>query len=240
MEESTRDELNHDQAENKESIIAKVQKFMQDGCGCRRGLKSGQCSDQFTEETILNNVYNCLELSHAELDLVILANIQAFTLIEVAGEKRKRSPPYSFLHQSQPICKEMFLNLYGISKSRFQRLVEHYQSCGISLRIHGNSKRLPHNALPLAVNEDVKNFLSNYADENAVLLPGRIPGFKNEDIQLLSSSDTKTQVWKSFKKACEESNKQAVSYTKFTDLWKRFHPNVVVARLMTDLCSTCQ
>ena len=94
----------------------------------------------------------------------------------------KRSPPYSFLHQSQPICKEMFLNLYGISKSRFQRLVEHYQSHGISLRIHGNSKRLPHNALPLAVNEDVKNFLSNYADENAVLLPGRIPGFKNEDI----------------------------------------------------------
>ena len=53
-------------------------------------IKSGQCSDQFTEETILNNVYNCLELSHAELDLVILANIQAFTVIEVAGEKRKK------------------------------------------------------------------------------------------------------------------------------------------------------
>ena len=240
MEESTRDEIDRNQAENKESIIAKVQKFMQDGCGCRRGLKSGQCSDQFKEETILNNVFNCLELSHTELDLVILANIQAFTAAEVTGEKRKRSPPYSFLHQSQPICKEMFLNLYGISKSRFQRLVEHYQSHGISLRIHGNSKRLPHNALPLAVNEDVKNFLSNYADENAVLLPGRIPGFKNEDIQLLSSSDSKTHVWKSFKKACEESNKQAVSYTKFIDLWKRFHPNVVVAKPMTDLCFTCQ
>ena len=239
MEESTREELDRDQAENKESIIPKVQKFMQDGCGCRRGLKSGQCSDQFTEETILNNVYNCLELSQAELDLVILANIQAYTTIEVTGEKRKRSPPYSFLHQSQPICKEMFLNLYGISKSRFQRLVEHYQSRGISLRIHGNSKRLPHNALPLAVNEDVKNFLSNYAEENAVLLPGRIPGFKSEDIQLLSSSDTKTHVWMSFKLACEQSNKQAVSYTKFTELWKRFHPNVVVAKPMTDLCFTC-
>lgn len=202
MEESTREELDRDQAENKDSIIAKVQKFMQDGCGCRRGLKSGQCSDQFTEETILNNVYNCLELSQAELDLVILANIQAFTAIEVTGEKRKRSPPYSFLHQSQSICKEMFLNLYGISKSWFQRLVEHYQSRGIYLRIHGNSKKLPHNALPLAVNEDVKNFLSNYADENVVLLPGRIPGFKSGDIRLLSSSDTKTHVCKSFKLAC--------------------------------------
>ena len=43
-----------------------------------------------------------------------------------------------------------------------------------------------------------------------MLLPGRIPGFKNKDIQLLSSSDTKMNVWKSFKRACEESNKQAV------------------------------
>ena len=73
-----------------------------------------------------------------------------------------------------------------------------------------------------------------------MLLPGRIPGFKNEDIQLLSSSATKMNVWKSFKRACEESNKQAVSYTKFTDLWKQFYPNVVVSKPMTDLCFTCQ
>ena len=73
-----------------------------------------------------------------------------------------------------------------------------------------------------------------------MLLPGRIPGFKNEDIQLLSSSDTKMNVWKSFKRACEESNKQAVSYTKFTDLWKQFYPNIVVSKPMTDLCFTCQ
>ena len=84
--------------------------------------KSIQCSDQFTVETVLNNLYNCLELSHAELDLVVLANIQAFTATEETGKKRKRSPPYSFLNYSAPICKEMFLNLYGISKSRFQRL----------------------------------------------------------------------------------------------------------------------
>ena len=209
------------QTEIKKSIITKVQKFIQDGCGCCRGLTGGQCCDDFAEETVLNNLYNCLELCHVELDLVILANVQAFTAIEVTGEKRKRSPPYSFLYQSQPICKEMFLNLYGISKSRFQRLLDHYQNHGIFLWTHGNSKRLPHNRLPQAVSEDVKNFLSNYVDENAVLLPGRIPGFKNEDIQLLSSSDTKMNVWNSFTRTCEESNKQAVSYTKFTNLWKQ-------------------
>ena len=73
-----------------------------------------------------------------------------------------------------------------------------------------------------------------------MLLPGRIPGFKDKDIQLLSSSDTKMHVWNSFKRACEESNKQVVSYPKFTLLWKQFHPNVVVAKPMTDLCFACQ
>ena len=122
MEESTRVEMDCNQTENKESIIANVQKFMQDGCGCRQGLKSSQCSDQLTEETILDNLYNCLELSHMEPDLVVKANIQAFTAIEAIREKRKRSPPYSFLYRSQPICKEMFLNLYGISKFGFKGL----------------------------------------------------------------------------------------------------------------------
>ena len=134
----------------------------------------------------------------------------------------------------------MFLNLYGISKSRFQRLLDHYENHGISPQIHSNSKRLPHNALPVAVAKDVKNFLSNFVDENAVLLAGRIPGLKNEDIQLLSSNETKMHVWRCFKRACEVLKKQAVCYTKFIDWWKQFFPNVVVAKPMTDLCFTCQ
>ena len=40
--------MEYDQTENKNSIIAKVQKFMQDGRGCHRGLKDGQCSDDLT------------------------------------------------------------------------------------------------------------------------------------------------------------------------------------------------
>lgn len=86
------------------------------------------------------------------------------------------------------------------------------------------------------MNEDVKSFLTNYikVKENVVLLAGRIPGFKNDNIKLLSSSDTKMSVWLDFKKACE-TEKQAVSYTKFIDLWHQFNLNVVVVKPMTDL-----
>lgn len=225
---------------DKEEVVEKVKQFLLAGCGCSRGIKGGHCSQQFSEAAVLVNLNNCMELSHGELDLVILANIQAFTSIEVSGEKRKRSTRSSFTFQARAICKEMFLNLYGISYSRFRRLKDHYEENGISLRVHGNCKRLPHNATPQAVNEDVKSFLTNYVEENAVLLPGRIPGFKNDDIKLLSSSDTKMSVWRAFKKACQETEKQAVSYTKFIDLWQQFHPNVVVAKPMSDLCLTCQ
>ena len=106
--------------------------------------------------------------------------------------------------------------------------------------LHRNSKRLPHNTLPQAVNEDVKNFLTNHVEENVVLLPGRIPGFKKDDIRLLSSSETKMNVWRTFKRTCEESGKHAVCYTTFVKLWEQFHPDVVVAKPMTDLCLTCQ
>ena len=74
--------------QKKENIITKVQKFIDDGCGCRRGSKGIQCSDQFTVKTVLLNLYNCLELFHTELDLVVLANIQAFTSTEETGKKR--------------------------------------------------------------------------------------------------------------------------------------------------------
>ncbi|KAK2552377.1 hypothetical protein P5673_026457 [Acropora cervicornis] len=50
---------------------------------------------------------------------------------------------------------------------------------------------------------------SNYVEENAVLLSGRKPGFKDDHINLLFLSDTKISVWRKFKKACNESDKQS-------------------------------
>ena len=47
-------------------------------------------------------------------------------------------------------------------------------------------------------------------------------------------------VWCQYTMACESSEKQSISYSKFKDLWQQFHPNVVVAKPMTDLCMTCQ
>ena len=70
--------------------------------GCALGLNGRPCSNKFTEETVLYNLNSCLELSSAELDLVILANTQAFTKTEKVGNKRSRSPRCSFYLPNKP------------------------------------------------------------------------------------------------------------------------------------------
>ena len=68
--------------------------------------------EQCSEETVLFNLNNCQELSHGELDLVILTSIQGFTRSDPVGGKRNRSPQSSFFFQSKPICKDMFLHFF--------------------------------------------------------------------------------------------------------------------------------
>ena len=88
--------------------------------------------------------------------------------------------------------------------------------------------------------EGVNTFLSNYIEENVIRLPGRIPGFKNDDIKVLSSSESKTSVWRVYDATCKTSDMQKVSCRKYLQLWEQFYPNVVVAKPMTDICLTCQ
>ena len=72
----------------------------------------------------------------------------------------------------------------------------------VSPRIHGNSKRLPANTLPQAVVADMNNFIENFAEENAIVLPGTIPGNKDEDIKLVPSQGTKAAVWRKMETIC--------------------------------------
>ena len=74
---------------------------------------------------------------------------------------------------------------------RHNNLLASLKKNGLTPRIHGNTNRVPHNALSLSSVEYFMKFLVNYADENAILLPGRIPGYHKTDIKLLPSSVSK-------------------------------------------------
>ena len=56
---------------------------------------------------------------------------------------------------------------------------------------HKNTKRSPYHAMPFDATLYVLTFLHNYTEENAILLPGRIPGYKQDNIKLLPSTPSK-------------------------------------------------
>ena len=65
-----------------------------------------------------------------------------------------------------------------------------FLATGLTTRIHGNTRRLLKHALKL---HEVKNLVTflNFAEKNAILLPGQISGYKRDDLQLLPSNTTK-------------------------------------------------
>ena len=80
----------------------------------------------------------------------------------------------------------------------------------------------------------------NLPDSNAMLLPGRVTGYKDSDVKLLPSSTTKHTIWELYIQAAVTSLMRAVSYSTFTQLWRQLLPNVVVMKPMSDLCWVCQ
>ena len=103
---------------------------------------------------------------------------------------RQRS--YSvFWHAGRRVCKKTFLFLHTISDKRLRNLQRGMRENGLAPRRHGNLHRLPPNAISFTDTQRVVEFLHSYSEANAILLPGRIPGYKQTDDQLLPSSTTK-------------------------------------------------
>ena len=101
-------------------------------------------------------------------------------------KKRKRIT-MKYKHHGIDVCQKTFLFLHSVGKDKLHRVKKHYINNGLEPRVHKNTKRAPKHAAPYSAKVHVVKFLQNYAEENALLLPGRIPGYKRDDIKLLPS-----------------------------------------------------
>ena len=68
--------------------------------------------------------------------------------------------------------------------------------------------------LPQPTIEAVHLFNANYVEENAISLPGRIPGSYSNKVKVLPSSETKIGVWHVYETACKVADKHPVSNSK--------------------------
>ena len=224
---------------------AKVDTFFANTCNCKFGEDEKACSRSLSLDDFFDSRNNCHELSSTERDLIILGAIQSSlncNEVSVSGRshKHRKQPRMAFYYHGKRICKKTFLFLHCLNKNRFCSLVKHYRKNRLTLRVHGNKKRLPSSAFSSETIERVVKFILNVAEEQALLLPGRVPGFKRTDVRLLPSVLTKHSLWKTYTEISASQGQLHIGYSKFCDIWNQLCPFVLIMRPATDLCWTCQ
>ena len=226
----------------------RVRKFCTEGCGCAL-VNSSPCSTQFTIEHFREMRGNAAELSWSELNMSVMSQIMAFTSCNSTPlnsskhrhkQKTRERNSTSFHHHGLWVCRKTFLFLHNIGKARLQDLRSRYLSNGLVPRLHGHTGRVAPNAVNMEAVQRIIAFVMQYAEINALLLPGRIPGYKRDDLQILPSSTTKRAVWCLYQTEAERQSIREVSYSTFCRIWREFLGHVVVCKPMTDLCATCQ
>ena len=71
------DEVHTSVREEDETEDSKINDFVGKMCGCTFGLNEAPCSCLFPHELIARTHMNCQDMTKAELDLVLLANLEA-------------------------------------------------------------------------------------------------------------------------------------------------------------------
>ena len=105
-----------------------AEEFVAKGCGCTF-LKGEQCCQIMAN----SNSSSSVVLDHG-----------------VSNKERQRSH-CRYSHGGQPICRCMFQFFHIVGKTRLNNLILSFKEHGLTSRIHGNKKRLPHNALSLSL-----------------------------------------------------------------------------------------
>ena len=214
--------------------------FFAEGCSCKLA-NGGPCHKSITPSEYLVMRDECRALTHDELDLVVMGQLRALTQndditqrVRVTNTKCVRSS-IQFQFCGHHVCINTFCFLHCISQKRFKSIKSRWLENG--LRPRSTTRRTPHNTTRLSDVEDVVRFILRFSEDNAILLPGRIPGYKRDDLQLLSSSTTKQQVWELYHDTISRNeDARTVCYSLFCKLWVQLTPQVIVTKPMSDLC----
>ena len=83
----------------------------------------------------------------------------------LAKEREKTTTAYH--HHGRRVCRNTFLFLHGVGSCRLKAIKSHYLANGLVPRRHGNTGRVPSNALSLEDVQHVVHFILHYAEANA-------------------------------------------------------------------------
>ena len=143
-----------------------IQQFAQDGCKCDLGPNKSPCCTFITVDHFRSVRCQMLELTHDELDLVVMGQVMAgcFSRETSAHRGQQRGKSYTtFYHKGARICQKTFLFLHTMGYWRFKAIKASYLVNGVVARVHGNIGKRKKLGLSLKQIEDIVQFILNYA-----------------------------------------------------------------------------
>ncbi|KAK6167396.1 hypothetical protein SNE40_021432 [Patella caerulea] len=229
----------------KDHEMSKIELYSCKNCKLNNGEP---CFKLFSKDFVYELRMNMSSLSDFEKDLILLGKISCvfrndpYTQSSKKKQKERKHPRTEHYVNGIRVCRETFKFLHCISQNKLTAVLKHYKEFGLTPREkksggrHASDKRLlTHDDICRVV-----TFIINFAELHALVLPGRVPGFKRFDIKLLPSHYTKSKVFLSYQTAMKEAGERVVNIVGFRRLWNALVPFIVRTKPMTDLCWVCQ
>ena len=95
------------------------------------------------------------------------------------------------------MCAETCLFLYDVLKKKLKALSRWYKNFGLTPRTIA-ACRSSKNTLAFEDVTCIVTFIGNYAEKNALVLPGRVASHARDDIKQLPSSVTKADIYRQY------------------------------------------
>ncbi|ELT92413.1 hypothetical protein CAPTEDRAFT_205030 [Capitella teleta] len=191
---------------SRDLIVLKAQQFK---CNCQH-YQNGPCSQMFSTEEMANMKMDMAAYPYREQNMMLVGLIAAGIKVSdmTCNSKRKRQkkrehPITIYMHEGQQICISTFKCIFGISNPRLYRLRKHYADNGLIPIESAAGGSRSKNAVSFEDTQKLVQFIRNYAEDHALVLPGRVPGVCRNDVVLLPSSHTKTFVYNKYTDAME-------------------------------------
>ena len=149
------------------------------------------------------------ELSHNELDLVVMSQVHYFRTTSEGASTASFRPISDYYFHGVRICQATFLFVHCISHNRYLRIVELYKNEGLTVSRHGNSVRLPKHTCSIGQVQEVKMFIVNHARAHGLQIPGRLTNAKGK-LLLLPSDMSKMFVFRKYSEASEQPVRKSI------------------------------
>ena len=222
-----------------------VLKFQTESCGCIE-LHGSPCSNIIDHEELISYRQRCTEMSSSEKDICIKSQLfmhrHKGVTTQGNGKKAKvrQRAAQDYFFMGVQVCRALFCFAHNISRNTLGSIAKSLDEIGITPRTHKNTNKLPAHSLSYVQREQIKSFICEYATENALPLPGRLPNLPKSTVLLLPSDKKVADIHDVYNESALQTGYRPVCLKTFRNLWNQLCPHIQISKPSTDLCHECQ